>query len=376
MKRPLEGLSDALREVPDVSTTGASWQGFVGEAWGLLEPCLKLTRELAQGWPCGARGGGSWGCTRTLVEHARTDIEAVCDEGSCPTVRVSRDHAIRRTLDLVQLAGRLAPGFHLDPSTPSSRLAGVEESGVLLGVLRVDEPVAVVLTLAHRLPGLLSAGRAAQGAAGTARALVLAPLERGVSAQDALLLASSGVEVEALHDLVDLREGEVVVDLLAFVRRHYAPGVDPSPWFGDRWDLVLDPAQHRAWLGSGVALDFSRKPVLERLLYALADQGGAWVGLLDLATVVYEPGRDPALVQKRKSELQGFLDAHEAGISIETLGSNDETDGSYRLPIPRLRIMMWSALPALSKGGDDSQRNAGGTRKPASKGRKRTKRAT
>lgn len=376
MKRPLEGLSDALREVPDVSTTAASWQGLVGEAWGLVEPCLKRTKELAQGWPCGARGGGSWGCTRALVEHARNDIEAVCEEGSCPTVRVSRDDAIRRTLDLVQLAERIAPGFHLDPSTPSSRLAGVDESGVLLGVLRVDEPVAVVLTLAHRLPGLLSAGRAAQGAAGTARALVLAPLERGVSAEDARLLASSGVEAEALHDLVNLREGAVVVDLLAFVRRHDAPGVDPSPWFGDRWDLVLDPAQHRAWLGSGVALDFSRHAVLERLLVALAQKADGWVGRLDLAAVVYGPDGNPDLIPKRKSDLQGFLNAHGAGLTIGSLDSTDETDGSYRLPIPRARIELWSPLPPLASGGDDSQRNAGGTRKPASKGRKRPKRTT
>lgn len=369
--RSLEGLSRALREVPDASTSAASWQALVGDAYPLISGCLTRSKELSQGWPCGAPGGSSWGCTRTLVEHSRTDIDAVCDERSCPTVKVIRGDAVRQTLDLAKLAEALVPALHLhEPPVGGKplRLLDLDSASVLLGVVRLDERIALALSVAHGPTRLASVGAAARAAGKTDRALVIAPVA-GASIADTL--APAGVDVAALDELFTLVDGEPRARLLDYVRRHYTSSVDPSPWFDGAWDLVLDPAQHRAWTVSGATLDFSGKRTPGRLLYALAQRPNAWVSRVELAEVVYGVDGDPTPLPKRKSELQGMLTAAGCGIEIGTLEASDDEDGAYRLPIAPGRVEFWSPLTALPDGTVAPQRNPSGRRKSAAKPVKR-----
>ena len=364
----LEGLSKALREVPDGATSEAAWRALVGEAFPLIAGCLSRTSELSQGWPCGDQSGG-WGCSRTLVEHGRHDIEAVCEERNCPTIKVARGDAVRQRLDVAQLADRLGPALHLHECV-TAKLTGVAGASVVVGTLRLKSSFAVAFTTVHGLPDLVAVGDAARRGASADRALVLAPIAEPVAADVHTMLAAAQVQVMPLHDAVHVVDGAPRARLLDFVRRHYTASVDPSPWFDGAWDLVLDPVQGRAW-SRGVALDFGGRRTIGRLLYALAQRPNAWVPRGELAEVVYGPDVDPTPLPKRKSDLQTFLNEAKAGIEIETMGASDEEDGAYRLPIPAGRISFWTELPPPPEGGDDDERKPGGTRKGPAKAVKR-----
>jgi hypothetical protein len=364
----LEGLTRALREVPDGATSEAAWRALVGEAFPLIAGCLSRTSELSQGWPCGDRSGG-WGCSRTLVVHDRHDIEAVCEERNCPTIKVARGDAVRQRLDVAQLADRLGPALHLH-ERGTAKLTGVAGASVVVGTLRLKWSFAVAITTVYGLSDLVAVGDAARRAASADRALVLAPIAEPVVAEVHAMLSTAQVEVMPLHDAVHVVDGAPRARLLDFVRRHYTSSVDPSPWFDGAWDLVLDPVQGRAW-SREVALDFGGRRTIGRLLYALAQRPNAWVPRGELAEVVYGPDVDPTPLPKRKSELQALLNAAAAGIEIETLGASDDEDGAYRLPIPAGRISFWTELPPPPEGGDDDERKRSGTRKGKSKAAKR-----
>ena len=286
-------------------------------------------------------------------------------------MKVPRGDAVRQTLDLAKLAEALVPALHLHDLPVGGkpvRLLDLDSASVLLGVLRLDERIAVALTVAHGPTRIKAVGAAARAAVKADRALVIAPVE-GTGVVE--VLAPTCVDVAALDALIALVDGAPRALLLDYVRRHYSPSVDPSPWFDGAWDLVLDPAQHRAWTASGATLDFSGKRTPGRLLYALAQRPNAWVSRIELAEVVYGADGDPTPLPKRKSELQGMLTAAATSIEIDTLDASDDEDGAYRLPIPPERIEFWSPLSALADGTNEPQRKPSGTRKSAAKPVKR-----
>jgi hypothetical protein len=358
--RSLEGLARALREVPDASTSEASWRALVGDAFPLISGCLTPSKELSQGWPCGAPGGGSWGCTRTLVEHGRTHIEAVCEGRSCPTEKVERGDAVRQTLDLVKLALALTPALHVHEKPRGekpARLLNLEAASVLIGALRLDERVAVALTVAHGPTRLASVGAAAKLAAEAKRALVIAPVEGAATAD---LLAATGVDVVSLDEVIEWVDGRPRARLSRYIRAHHAPGLDPSPWFHEDYDMVVDPINGCAW--SGVRrVEFGRNSILARTFCVLARRGGEWVDRLDLIDAVWGEEADNAPLSKRKSDLQKLLDDAGWSMKIETERSDDSEDGAgaYRLPVASTRVDWWSTEPAWAP--PKPQRKSGGT---------------
>jgi hypothetical protein len=287
----------------------------------------------------------------------------VCDERTCSTIKVARGDAVRQRLDLVRFADRVAPALHLHtrPAGGPVKLTALAGSAVL-GSLYLERSFAVAMTSMHGLPDLMAVGEAARRSMSCQSALVLAPIADPLSEDVAAMLAAAGMEVLPLQDVLRVVDGVPRVRLLDFVRRNRTPSVDPSPWFDGAWDLVLDPAQGRAW-SHGVALDFGGRRTAGRLLYALAQRPNAWVLRGELAELVYGPDGDPTPLPKRKSDLQTYLTSVHAGIAIETIGASDDEDGAYRLPIPASRIEFWTEVPPPSDGGDDGHRNRAGTKK-------------
>ena len=369
----LDALAAALRDLPGVATTTASWRVALGDAHAIVAPCLVATRDLAQGWPCGAPFGRDLGCSRTIVEHGRNDIEAVCEDRrpNCATVQLTREQALRHRLDLARLGEVLAPALHAGPRAKglSAVVSGTPAATVLLGEFAFDVRIAVALTRAVALPDLLSVGARVRDVAAAERALVLSPLEERHPDGVRDHLRRDGIDVLALTDVIELRDGRPRAVLHDYVQAHYRPGLDPWPWLGDRYDLVLDPAEHRAWV-RGVALDFSAKKLAGRLLYALARHGGAWVERVALAEAVWGPDADPTPLPKRKHDLQAMLTAARCGVVIENIEASDEEDGAYRLPIEPSRISFWSAEQAV-EAPEPAGRKTSGTPKPTSKVAKR-----
>ena len=110
--RRLEALWRQLEDHPDLLATRSEWASLLGDDIGIATKWLIATRERATSWECGLPG--TEGCFRKVVEHSPERIVAVCPEGRCERVDLTREQLVLLRLDLKRLAKALCSAVGID----------------------------------------------------------------------------------------------------------------------------------------------------------------------------------------------------------------------------------------------------------------------
>lgn len=375
-----ERLARALREHPDQAATKTAWSASLGPLLTWLDPCLRASPSLAQGWPCGAPDGGA-SCARRVVELDRDAFSAVCDEqrSDCPRVALRRADVLLWRLDLLRLAERLAGALSLQ-GTPR-RLGEAPATTVLLGLLHLGDPHGVLLSLVDGIADLLALAPLVRPSGVTGRVVVLLASDWEPTAAEIGVARTAGLDPLLVRDALVEDAGALRPDLADWVLDHRAPAADPMPWLRHRFDLVLDPAAYRGWL-HGAPFTFAERRRAGRLLCALTRRAGEYGLRQDLGREVWrttdEDGTTPDLADVKR-ELADILRkaTGAADAPIESLRTERDADGGYRLGLAPDRVAWWSEEPDDRLPADavpaPSQRQKAGRKASSAKSRARTK---
>lgn len=113
-------LFEQLCEVPGAAYSRVVWTEMCGERFPLIEPLLKPTGRTASSVPC--ENSRVHGCMFRLVEHDRSDLVGVCDQGICGDRVFGRSDVTIYRLDWRALGQKVQIALGLRDSLYSSAI--------------------------------------------------------------------------------------------------------------------------------------------------------------------------------------------------------------------------------------------------------------
>jgi len=109
------GLWRTLDRFAGPATVLAEWRMVLDGDFADAEPFLRVTQELAEGYPC--THPSPCGCQHEVVVHAPDRIVAACrcDERECPSIPLEPADLLIHGLNFKKLCGALARAFQFEP---------------------------------------------------------------------------------------------------------------------------------------------------------------------------------------------------------------------------------------------------------------------
>jgi len=109
------GLWRTLDRFAGPATVLAEWRMVLDGDFADAEPFLRVTQELAEGYPC--THPSRCGCQHEVVVHAPDRIVAACrcDERECPSIPLEPTDLLIYGLNFKKLCGALARAFRFEP---------------------------------------------------------------------------------------------------------------------------------------------------------------------------------------------------------------------------------------------------------------------
>ena len=335
------------------------WVQHLGPALEYAVPYLRRTGRLASSWPCDEPEASCW---RSVVRHGDEDLVAVCREppGRCPPLPLTVDQLAVHRLDLPALLGHVSMSLDLEPAGKVEFLARPGQAR--LGRHRFgNEVVDFYWSGSGESAALLALAAEAGELDGPASIVILVPDDGEIPPVLARQLRDGGgIEVLGLDLLAAVHEGGLRFGLADWVLRRRFAGIDPPRYLWPRFQLVIDPARDRYWLGPN-PIAFSPKATIgPALLVALARRAGetvpnddlyaeVWPDLWGSANVTRED-LNPRL-RDQKLKLDRLLRAAGEGVpglpspAVVNVPGRTEADGAYRLDVEADRVAWWSKPP-------------------------------
>lgn len=114
------GLWRTLDRFAVPATVLAEWRMVLGGEFTDAEPFLRVTQELAEGYPC--THPSRCGCHQEVVVHEPDRIVAACrcDERECPSIPLEPTDLLIHGLNFKKLCGALARAFRFEPASASA----------------------------------------------------------------------------------------------------------------------------------------------------------------------------------------------------------------------------------------------------------------
>lgn len=114
------GLWRTLDRFAVPATVMAEWRMVLDGDFADAEPFLRVTQELAEGYPC--THPSRCGCQHEVVVHAPDRIVAACrcEERECPSIPLEPTDLLIHGLNFKKLCGALARAFRFDPASASA----------------------------------------------------------------------------------------------------------------------------------------------------------------------------------------------------------------------------------------------------------------
>jgi hypothetical protein len=114
------GLWRTLDRFAVPATVLAEWRMMLDGDFADAEPFLRVTQELAEGYPC--THPSPCGCQHEVVVHAPDRIVAACrcDERECPSIPLEPTDLLIHGLNFKKLCGALARAFQFEPALASA----------------------------------------------------------------------------------------------------------------------------------------------------------------------------------------------------------------------------------------------------------------
>ena len=159
------GLWRTLDRFAVPATVLAEWRMVVDGDFADAEPFLRVTQELAEGYPC--THPSRCGCQHEVVVHAPDRIVAACrcDERECPSIPLEPTDLLIHGLNFKKLCGALARAFRFEAASASAEPFPVAPRAWPVGVFpRTQSPVYFCAgptdeTLLVNIEGLIAAQR-------------------------------------------------------------------------------------------------------------------------------------------------------------------------------------------------------------------------
>lgn len=160
------GLWRTLDRFAGPATVLAEWRMVLDGDFADAEPFLRVTKELAEGYPC--MHPSPCGCQHEVVVHAPDRIVAACrcEERECPSIPLEPTDLLIHGLNFKKLCGALALAFRFEPASDASGISNygspriwpvgtyrTTHSPVYFGVCQTEE---MLLT---NIEGLITAQR-------------------------------------------------------------------------------------------------------------------------------------------------------------------------------------------------------------------------
>ena len=159
------GLWRTLDRFAVPATVLAEWRMVVDGDFADAEPFLRVTQELAEGYPC--THPSRCGCQHEVVVHAPDRIVAACrcDERECPSIPLEAADLLIHGLNFKKLCGALARAFRFEPASGNDEPFATAPRAWPVGVFaRTHSPVYLCAgptdeTLLVNIEGLIAAQR-------------------------------------------------------------------------------------------------------------------------------------------------------------------------------------------------------------------------
>jgi hypothetical protein len=137
-----KGLWRTLDRFAVPATVLTEWRMVLDGEFADAEPFLRVTQELAEGYPC--THPTPCGCQHEVVVHAPDRIVAACrcDERECPSIRLEPTDLLIHGLNFKKLCGALARAFRFEPAPASAEpFPGAPRAWPVGVFLRTHSPV-------------------------------------------------------------------------------------------------------------------------------------------------------------------------------------------------------------------------------------------
>ena len=159
------GLWRTLDRFAVPATVLAEWRMVLDGEFADAEPFLRVTQELAEGYPC--THPSRCGCQHEVVVHAPDRIVAACrcDERECPSIPLEAADLLIHGLNFKKLCGALARAFRFEPASGNDEPFATAPRAWPVGVFaRTHSPVYLCAgptdeTLLVNIEGLIAAQR-------------------------------------------------------------------------------------------------------------------------------------------------------------------------------------------------------------------------